>query len=209
MKLLDYHQLHRNEKQSWNLQVLEQRALEQDGAFLERVSPLLPDDQEHFSGDLIALDRGSLFQKLARLCQLYRGATAEQRTWLRSRIDAGRRAQLESFGLRAAVAGARDHAAATVGLGLAAFALADIGNDVREVLLSLAVVLRCAQLCGNAVTMFQAAAGLSGPAMSAALLDFAGRPADLQTLAVMGWHEVKTPDGPGYRFGSAPQTTNP
>lgn len=201
MKLLEYVDGRREERAQWDLGALEQKVLEQDSAFLERVVPLLPDAAERFSGDLVALDRGPLFQKLTRLCQLYSGATAEQRTWLRSRVDARLSSQLESYGLRAAVAGARDRAADYVGLALAAFALADLSSDVREVLMSAALLLRCAGLCGDAADLFEKGALLCGPAMAAVLRDFAARPASLQTLGVMGWHEIQTPEGPGYRFG--------
>ena len=202
MTLLDYYTLDRDEKQAWDLPSLERAVLAEDPTFLVRVSELVPGAGERFRGDLVDLDLGPLFQKLTQLCQLYQQATPAQRTLLRSGVTPKTAGKLESFALRAAVAGARARAPASVQLGLTALALADLGTDVREVMMSLAVMLRCCQHSGGDPRgMFGEAAAAAGPAMSAVLLDFAARPPALQALGLMGWAEVATPAGPGYRFG--------
>jgi len=202
VKLVDYHGLHREETRSWDLAGLEQTARSQDATLPERVQALLPSSEEQFSDDLTAIDRGPLFEKLAGLSQLYLSASTEQRTYIRSRLDWKSGQKLESFGVRAAVLGVREQSPDRVRLGLAAFAAADIGPDVRDVLLSIALLFHCANRCGStAQTLFAEAAAVSGPAMAAVLLDFLNRPPELQTLACMGWHEVESPQGPGFRWG--------
>ena len=202
MKLLDYHRLHREETESWNLSALEQTALAQDATLPERLMPLLPWSEERFSGDLVTIDRSPLFEKLASLAQLYLRATPEQRTYIRSRLNWKAAEKLESFGIRAAALGVREHSPEMVRSGLAAFAAGDIGPDAREILMSVALLFHCANRCGfDAQSLFQEAAAISGPGMAALLLDFLNRPAGLQTLSCMGWHEVETSAGPGFRWG--------
>jgi hypothetical protein len=198
--LSDYHRLQRQEKQSWDLPGLERVALAHDSTFLDRLAASLPTPDERFAGDLVVIDRGPLFQKTTGLCQLYLESTPAQRTYIRSRIDWKLSGQLGGFGLAAAVVGVREHSPDLVRLGLAAFAVTDIGSDVRDILIPMALLFHCANRCGSgAQTLFQEAAAISGPAMSAVLLDFLERTAELQSLACMGWHEMETAEGPGYR----------
>ena len=202
MTLLDYHRLHGEERDSWDLAAVEAAASRQDAAFASRVQECLPASEEKFSGNLVQVERGPLFEKLARLCRLYLQGSPEQRTYIRSRVDRRIGSKLESFALRAAVWGVREQAPDLVRLGLAAFAIADIGGDVRETLMSMAVLFHAANRCGaGAATLFPEAAGICGPAMSAVLLDFLQRAPGLQSLASMGWREVETPEGAGFEWG--------
>lgn len=198
MKLLDYHALREKEKASWNF-----ADVERDAAFVEHSQALLAVGSERVKPGLLTLDGGPLFQKVQQLCQFYRDASPAQRTYLRSQVDFRLGGRLASFGLRAAVAGARERAPDGVALGVTAFVLADLVGDVREVLMSLSVMLRCAKLSGaDAAQLFHEVAAIAGPAMSAVLVDFSCRPPEVSTLASMGWREVETPEGVGFVFGA-------
>lgn len=202
MNLLDYHRLHREETEAWNLSALEQAARAQDATLPDQLTQLLPSLEERFSSGLVTIDRGPLFEKLESLAKLYLRATPEQQTYIRSRLNWKAAEKLESFGIRAAALGVREQSRELVRIGLAAFAAGDIGPDAREILMSVALLFHCANRCGSdAQSLFQEAAAISGPGMAALLLDFLNRPPGLQTLACMGWQEVETPEGPGYRWG--------
>lgn len=213
MNLLDYHRLRSKERESWDLPTIEQAVREQDAAFPERVCELLQCAEERFSDDLRTVVRGPLFEKLAALSRLYLGCSPQQRIYMRSRLadrrgaaDEARRKReiadrLESFGLRAAVMGLREGSLDMVRAGLAAFAIADIGADVRETMMSITVLFHAAERLGaDAAGLFREVAALSGPAFSAVLIDFANRPEGLRTLACMGWREVETPQGIGFQW---------
>jgi hypothetical protein len=203
MKLLDYHRLYEEEKKSWDLAGIESVATRDDAAFPEKVRELLPREDQRFEGDLLDVKTGELFDRLARLCELYRNGSSAQKVYIRSRMTQRTARRMESVGLRAAVLGARETSVEQIRLGLTGFAVADLaGGDVRETLMSLAVMFDCARKAGgDPVEDFRAVAALCGPAMSAVLTDFASRPPDLQSLGCMGWHEVQTPQGIGYRHG--------
>ncbi|MBZ5596471.1 MAG: hypothetical protein LAP39_29875 [Acidobacteriia bacterium] len=214
MNLLDYHRLRREEQEAWDLPAIEEAVREQDPAFPERVHELLQCGEDRFWDNLRTVERGPLFEKLAAVSQLYLGCSPQQRTYMRSRLadrsgdsaEARRKREiadrLGSCGLRAAVVGLREGSLEMVKAGLAAFAIADLGADVRETLMSITVLFHAAKRLGaNAAGLFQEVAAISGPAFSAVLIDFANRPEGLQTLACMGWHEVETPQGPGFQWG--------
>ncbi|HEV8146436.1 MAG TPA: hypothetical protein VGP79_08650 [Bryobacteraceae bacterium] len=203
MKLLDYHRLYDEEKKSWDLAGIESIAARDDAAFPAKVRELLPREDQRFDGDLQDVKTGELFDRLSRLCGVYRDGTAAQQVYIRSRMTQRTGRRMESFGLRAAVLGAREASVEQVRLGLTGFAVADLaGGDVRETLMSLAVMFDCARKAGgDPAEEFSAVASLCGPAMAAVFTDFASRPPDLQSLRCMGWHEVQTPQGIGYRHG--------
>jgi hypothetical protein len=203
MNLLDYHRLRSREKESWDLAALESAARTADATFPERVQQLLPAPEERFAHKLPTAERGPLFEKLAALCQLYLEGTAAERTYLRSRIDRKIAGQLDSFGIRMAVFGARERSAAMLRLSLIAFAIDDLASgDVREVLMSITVPFNAARLAGaDPAALFRAVAEISGPAFSAVAIDFANRDPGLQTLECMGWHQVETPEGVSFQFG--------
>lgn len=207
MNLLDYHKLRQQEIKTWNLPEIEEAVTQQDAAFPERVLGLLPCAEDRFSDDLLNVVRGPLFERLAQLSQLYLECSPQQRVYIRSRLTnrsgtpvrvraAGR---LGGFGLRAAVIGLREGSLDMIKTGLTAFAVADIGADVRETLMSITVLFHAAKRLGaDAPGLFREIAAISGPAFAAVLIDFAGRSEGPPTLASMGWREVETPDGPGF-----------
>jgi hypothetical protein len=110
--------------------------------------------------------------------------------------------RLASFGLRAAVIGAREKSLGMCLLSLIAFAVADLaGKDVRDVLMGISLLHHCAKLAGeDAGALFNEAEQLSGPAMQAVFRDYGGG-----SIGAMGWHEVETPNGVGFIHGRPPK----
>jgi hypothetical protein len=207
--LLDYHRLFAEERKTWDPAGLERAARGEDPAFPEQVTELLPRPGERFLGDLIDLDTSALYQRIQRLCKRYRDGSDAQRVYIRSRMDHNAGSKLTSFGLRAAVVGARQRSSAQIQLALAAFAIADLTcGDVRDVLIPLAVVLHAAEKAsGDAASEFHMGALLCGPAMAAVLIDYTSRLPAEHALGVMQWSAIDTPDGIGYRhrFHTAPK----
>lgn len=212
MDLLEYHRTHRQEQDSWDLEAIDRAAREQDASFPGRVQTLLDGADQRFTDDLRTVVRGPLFEKLEALSRLYLASSPEQRVFIRSRLIRRRdkseethhnrqiASRLESFGLRAAVIGMREHSVEMVKVGLAGFAITDLESDVRETLMSITVLFHAAKsLDADAAALFREVAAISGPAFSAVLTDYAKRPAGLQTLGCMGWFEVQTPQGVGFQ----------
>ncbi len=199
--LLDYHRLRDSEVKSWNLAALEEAVRSQNPTFPERVKALLPEPEEKFSGDRLTIQRCPLHSKLTELCELYLSSTPEQRTFIRTRIDKRLGGKMQGFGFRAAVLGARQKSEHTIRLGLVAHAIEDLATgDVRDNLCLLTVLFNAAKRFGSdPAVLFQEVAGMAGPAMSAVLRDYLNRHPDLQTLEMMGFREVETPDGVYYQ----------
>lgn len=197
MTTLDYHRLRSEEIRSWDLGKIESQV---GPSFCSAISGLLPSVEDRFAGDLMNLERGPLFERIASLCRRYLQATGPERIYVRSRVNHAISGKFESFGLRAAVAGAREEFTELVRLGLVSFAIADLaGSDARDTLMSMPVLVECAKrVPEGARALFEEAAGYSGPAMAALFVDFVNRHPDLQALACMGWYAVETPAGIGF-----------
>ncbi len=207
MDLINCHRLRRQEIDSWNPAEIEQAAIAQDAGFPARVQALLPNDEERFTDNLRDPVRGPLFERMAELSRLYLACSPPQRVYIRSRLTnrTGPRARvkaagkLESFSLRVAVIGLREKSADLMKTGLAGFAIADIGSDARETLMSLTLVWHAAKaMPADATGLFREIAAISGPAFGSMLMDFASRPDRVPSLAGMGWREVDTPAGLGF-----------
>ena len=83
-------------------------AAREDPAFLDEIERLLPTVREPYAPDKpIRVECSEVFEQVARLCERYRGATGAQRSYVRSRADRTIAGNLEVFGLRAAILGAR------------------------------------------------------------------------------------------------------
>ena len=202
MTLHGYHHLRAEEEKQWDRGRTE-LALQAncgDPDFTSDVERLLPpaERQPYDPGALIDVKRDPPFDQIMHLCERYRDASVGQRAYIRSRIDSKAGGRLASFGLRAAVLGAREKSLDRIRLSLIAFAIADLaGRDVRDALIGLSLLYRCASLAGGSASeLFQEAARLSGSAMEAVFRDYGG-----QSPGSMGWREVDTPDGVGFRQG--------
>lgn len=110
---------------------------------------------------------------------------------------------LRLFGLRAAVLAARERSPALARDSLIAFAIADLaGRDIRDVLIGLALLCHCGILTGaNMPSLFHEVASLAGSAMSALYNEWASRFPDVQGIHSMGWKEIETSEGVGFRLG--------
>jgi hypothetical protein len=77
--LLDYHRLHREEVQSWDLARIESEVRSQDPGFIDRVETLLVRPGETFERDKITREFSPLDIRLREPCQLYLDSAAAQR----------------------------------------------------------------------------------------------------------------------------------
>ena len=193
MDLLDYHRLRRKE--------VESGVPEQPASFVAQMDAFLPQAGEKLPGDLVDIQPSPLHDRLRELCRLYLGATPDQQLYMRTRIDRKRAGPLTVYGLREAVLGVRSGSEDLVRLGLTAFAIENLASgDARETLMSVSVLYHAAERVGNAAAIFEETARISGPGFAGLLRDFAARHPNLRKMSVMGWHEVETPDGPGFRW---------
>ena len=152
-------------------------------------------------GGLVRIVRERSFDDCVQLCDLYRGATDRQRTWVRSRIDRKIGGKLGAFGLRAAVLGAREQSLPLARASLTAFVIEDLTpGDIRDVLIAFSLVCHCAGLAGaNVPALLREVGALAGPAMRALYEDWAERYPNVQQIGSMGWKQVDTEEGVGFR----------
>jgi hypothetical protein len=201
MTLLDYHRLRDEEERSWDRERLRQGA---GTTFTAAAARLLPTDKwQWYPGQYMDVVRSAWFDKCLELCALYRTGTEPQRTWLRSRIERPVPGNLGVFGLRAAVLAAREHSPDLVRTSLVAFAIVDLtDHDIRDVLIGLSLLCHCANLSGADVpALLREAAAISGSAVAALYEDWAARYPGVQGIGSMGWRQVETGEGVGFRQG--------
>jgi hypothetical protein len=199
LKLLDYHRLRNHEQKSWNHDRLREAA---GSEFVDAAEALLPVHKETWRADtLMHFTREPWFEQCLELCDRYVGANDAQRTWLRSRVDRNSAGKIGLFGLRAAVLGARERSVSLARASLVAFAINDLAQrDVRDVLIGLSLLCHCAALAGADVpALFREVAAISGSAMKALYNEWANRYPGVQAIGSMGWREVETEDGIGFR----------
>ncbi len=199
MTLQDYHRRRHEEELSWDRVRLRRDA---GAAFITAVEPLLSTtDPKWDPGGLVRIVRERSFDDCVQLCDLYRGATDRQRTWVRSRIDRKIGGKLGAFGLRAAVLGAREQSLPLARASLTAFVIEDLTpGDIRDVLIAFSLVCHCAGLAGaNVPALLREVGALAGPAMRALYEDWAERYPNVQQIGSMGWKQVDTEEGVGFR----------
>ncbi|HWD00224.1 MAG TPA: hypothetical protein VG456_25875 [Candidatus Sulfopaludibacter sp.] len=159
--------------------------------FIAAVEPLLPVHEE----------REPWFERCVELCDLYLAATEAQRRWLRSRIDRASSGKLGLFGLRAAVLAARDHSPSLARTAVTAFVIVDVtGHDIRDVLIGLSLLCHCAALSGADVSaLLRDVGAMGGPALGTLYREWADQYPEIQGIGAMGWRQLDTADGIGFR----------
>lgn len=199
MNLLDYHRLRGAEERAWDRARLRREA---GGAFVSAAEALLPVHEGKWDPDaLVHFSRSPWFENCVQLCELYSAAGDAQRTWLRSRVDRGIGGKLSLFALRSAILAAREHSQPLARAALVAYAIADlVAGDIRDVLIGLSLLCHCVGLAGADVpALFREVAALAGPAMRALYENWADRYPDVQGIRSMGWKQVDTGEGIGFR----------
>jgi hypothetical protein len=193
----------RNEEEClWHRERLRKLA---GAAFCDSVEALLPRNVVHVwdPDQYVRFDRAPWFESCVELCERYRIATDVQRTWLRSMMDHSSGGKLGLFGLRAAVPGARERSPELIRTALLAFAIVDLAErDIRDVLIGFTLVCHCARLAGADVpALLREVAAISGPAMRTLYGEWSERYPDISGIGAMGWREVQTEEGVGFRMG--------
>lgn len=109
--------------------------------------------------------------------------------------------RLGLFGLRAAILAARERDSALAHAGLIAFAIVDLtGHDIRDFLVGFTLLVHCAARAGADVpALLRDTASLAGPAIGTLYIEWADRYPDVAAIGSMGWREVETDAGPGFR----------
>ena len=169
MTNLDYHRLQAEERAGWDPVRLEAVVRGQDTGFPEDVDRLLP-SQEY----KIPVPAGSPeFQRLQNLCGLWLAATAEQRAFIRSKMDATRAYQLGSFRHQATQQAIAGNSEPLLRIALASLAIADMqSGDSRDAILSMQSLLKASrEIHADWGRLVRGVAALSGSGMAALLED--------------------------------------
>jgi len=194
--LLDMYRIRQDDEKTWDTAAIEGSVTPE---FAANVLSLLPANGEKLAGNAQSILPSPLFPRLEALCRLYLNSSPEQRLYLRSRLDFHSAGQIEFFGTQSAVLAMRTGSEEQATLAVVAFAISEFrSGDVRDVLMSLSGVHHAITRAGfDANALFNRIALTSGPAGRDLLEGFARRHPDLQSLRMMGLHEVETPEGPG------------
>ena len=201
MMLSDYHRVRAAEVESWNRGRLRHDA---GVEFVATVESLLPAHDEKWRPDkYIDFTREPWFENVLQICALYQAGTEAQRTWLRSRIDRKTSGKFGIFGMRAAILGAREHSPDLARAGLLAFAIKDLVDcDIRDVLIGFTLVCHCVRLSGaDLPSLLREIAPLAGAATEILYKEWADKYPNISGIGAMGWRQVETEQGVGFRLG--------
>ncbi len=201
MTNLDYHRVRSEERKTWNAAGLEAAARKRDAAFPEKVAALLPGPRDWLTAKISQVELSPVSENLIALCELYLAGTADERVFMRSRIEITSGKALMGLGVRQAIVGMREKSEQSIRLGVVAHAIDDLASgDARDTMVRLTLLWHAAKRIGaDAGALFLDVAAIAGPAFSALLEDWVKRHPSLQSLECMGWQEVETPDGPDFR----------
>jgi hypothetical protein len=201
LTLSEFHPLRRQEERSWRRELLQDQAGRE---FVDAIEQVLPRHKHKWEPDqFVHFERSPWFDDCDQICERYRSATTIQQAWLRSRIGRSIAGNLGVFGLRAAVLAARERSPSLARTSLIAFAIVDLSKgDIRGVLIGLSLICHCGSLSGAEMpALFREVASLAGQALSAVYNEWANRYPDVQGISSMGWREIETDEGIGFRHG--------
>jgi hypothetical protein len=169
MTNLDYHRVQRAEIEGWDLAKMEAAVCAQDPEFPNRVAALLPG--EEFKTP--APEGSAHFRKLYDLSELWLAATAEQRAYIRSKMDQKRARQLGTFRAEIARLAVEDNAEYLLKIALATIAIDNLNcGDSRDAILSVQHLLVCArQTRADWSKIVREVGALAGPAIAALFED--------------------------------------
>lgn len=170
MTILDYHYLKAGEVAARDPARLESEVRSERADFPEQIESLLPPADERY------LKRAGWphYEKLHRLCELYRASSPAQREFIRSKMNWNRAFQLALFRAEAREAAVSTKSEELLGLALVSLAINDFTcGDARDTIVALGSELVAARKIGlNWSALVREVAGTSGPGMAALLQDF-------------------------------------
>ena len=151
--------------------------------------------------DLVDIRPAAADSTVVDLCHEYRSATHVARSFIRSEIDYERAWTLLTFSKRVAVFAVHKEEPDLIRDSLIAHAIEDLAaGDVRDNLVALGLVFRSRRAVHNEpVGVFHEVAEMAGPPIAQLLRDFVRRRDLDRILSVMGWQELRTEQGVGYR----------
>jgi hypothetical protein len=204
--LFIYHEMRAEEEKQWNREDL-RRLLASEEAdkpanltqqIQELASAYAPQDMQ----DLVDVRPTAPDSTVTRLCREYHTGSQVARSFIRSGIELERAWILLAFSKRAAVLAVRRGEPDLIRDSLIAHAIEDLAaGDVRDNLVALGLVFHCAQAVHPEPRgVFHEVAQIAGPAIAQLLMDFMRRPDLDRILSAMGWQEVRTQQGAGYRW---------
>jgi hypothetical protein len=204
--LFSYHQLREEEEAKWKRDDPRQAVASENPAAVDRLTTLVAALNGAYSSaemeDLENVTPTAADAGVSALCHGYRNGTPVQRSLIRSQIDGERGWMLLTFSKRAAVFAVRNNDVDGIRESLIAHAIEDLAaGDVRDNLVALGLIYHCARIVHEEpFQWFREAMEPAAPAIAALFQDFICRPDLDGILSAMGWQEVRTPQGIGFRW---------
>jgi hypothetical protein len=209
LPLLKYHELREVEVQKWQQNSVGRKAFPISLRAKQEIDALLASPMTYTASemkDFVDISPSLADASIESLALRYRSANADERSYIRARVDPDRGWTLLTFAKRAAVRARRTNDAKIIHNGLTALAIEDLAQgDVRDDLVTIGLLYHIASsLKAETTTLFKQVADISSPAIATLLTDFLQRD-DLDRVdASMGWREVSGPQGIGYVWDMEP-----
>jgi hypothetical protein len=152
--------------------------------------------------DLVDIKPCAGDSNVADLCREYRVGTRAARSFIRSEIDSECAWTLLTFSKRSAVLAVRKEEPGLIWDSLIAHAIEDLAaGDVRDNLVALGLVFHCAQaVLDEPAKVLNEVGEMAGPSIAQLLRDFVRRQDLEHILSAMGWKELMSEQGVGYRW---------
>ena len=204
--LFVYHELREEDEKQWKQEDHQRILTADDTSEFDHLTKLIQQLDEAYTAeevqDFVHIRPSAADATIAGLCGRYRCETSVARSFLRLGINFGQAWTLLTFSKRAAILGARRGEPELIRDSLIAHAVENLAaEDVRDNFVALGLIFHCARtIDANPTAMFHEVAEMAGPGISQLLRDFVRRSDLDRILTVMGWEEVETPEGVGYRW---------
>jgi hypothetical protein len=204
--LFIYHELRADEEKQWNREELRRLVASEDRGTPDRLTLQLQQLSHAYTPqelrDLVDVRPAAADSIVTCLCHEYRTRSPIARSFIRSGVDFERGWTLLTFSKRAAILAVRQGVADLIRDSLIAHAIEDLAaEDVRDNMVALGLVFHCARTVHpQPEGVFREVAQMAGPPIAQLLMDFVRRPDLERILSAMGWLEVRTEQGVGYRW---------
>jgi hypothetical protein len=204
--LFVYHELRAEDEKQWSREDLRRVLASDDPAGLHHLKEQIQLLNHIYSPqemqDFVDVQPSAADSTVADLCRRYRVGTRVTQSFLRVEMDFERAWALLTFSKRAAILGVRTGEPDLIRDSLIAHAIENLAaEDVRDNMVALGLVFHCARaIHPEPVVVFDEVAEVAGRAISQLLKDFVRRPDLDRILTSMGWREVQTQQGVGYRW---------
>ncbi len=204
--LFIYHELRAEEEKQWNREELRRLLAAEDPGTPDRLTQQIQQLSQAYAPqemqDLVDVRPTAADAIVTDLCRAYRAGSPAVRSFIRSGIDSESAWTLLTFSKRAAVLAVRKGEPDLIRDSLIAHAIEDLAaEDVRDNMVALGLVYHCARTVDpRPEGVFHEVAQIAAPPIAQLLTDFVRRPDLDGILSAMGWREVRTEQGVGFRW---------